>query len=62
MSLRFLKNAFMSLILLALITSGAASGQDRFNEDLLKNFTFRNLGPYRAGSWVTSFAVPTVPL
>lgn len=62
MSLRFLKNAFMSLILLALITSGAASGQDRFNEDLLKNFTFRNLGPYRAGSWVTSFAVPTAPL
>jgi photosystem II stability/assembly factor-like uncharacterized protein len=52
----------MSLILLALITSGAASGQDRFNEDLLKNFTFRNLGPYRAGSWVTSFAVPTAPL
>jgi photosystem II stability/assembly factor-like uncharacterized protein len=62
MSLRFLKNAFMSLILLAIIMAGAASGQDRFNEDLLKNFTFRNLGPYRAGSWVTSFAVPTAPL
>ncbi len=62
MRLRFLKNAFMGLILLALITSGAASGQDRFNEGLLKNFTFRNLGPYRAGSWVTSFAVPAAPL
>ena len=24
-------------------------GQERFNEELLKNFTFRNLGPFRAG-------------
>jgi len=62
MSLRFLKNAFMSFILLVLVAGSFASGQDRFNEDLLKNFTFRNLGPYRAGSWVTSFAVPTAPL
>lgn len=52
----------MSLILLVLVAGSFASGQDRFNEDLLKNFTFRNLGPYRAGSWVTSFAVPTAPL
>jgi hypothetical protein len=37
-------------------------GQERFNEELLKNFTFRNLGPFRAGSWVTSFAVPASPL
>jgi len=62
MSLRFLKNAFMSLILLVLVAGSFASGQDQLNEDLLKNFTFRNLGPYRAGSWVTSFAVPTAPL
>ena len=62
MSLRFLKNAFMSFILLVLVAGSFASGPDRFNEDLLKNFTFRNLGPYRAGSWVTSFAVPTAPL
>jgi len=46
-----------------LVVSGLwAFGQDRFNEDLLKNFAYRNLGPFRAGSWVTSFAVPTVPL
>ena len=30
-------------------------------EDLLKGFTSRSLGPYRAGSWVTSFAVPAGP-
>jgi len=46
---------------LVLLSSGVAQVPDRFNEDLLKPFTFRNLGPFRAGSWVTSFAVPTVP-
>jgi photosystem II stability/assembly factor-like uncharacterized protein len=30
-------------------------------EDLLKGFEARALGPYRAGSWVTSFAVPAGP-
>jgi photosystem II stability/assembly factor-like uncharacterized protein len=33
----------------------------KFTEDLLKGFTSRALGPYRAGSWVTSFAVPAGP-
>ena len=37
------------------------SDQGLFNEDLLKNFTYRSLGPYRAGSWVTDFAVPESP-
>jgi len=31
-------------------------------DGLLKNFQFRNLGPFRAGSWVTAFAVPDAPL
>ena len=35
--------------------------QERPEEALLKQFTFRNLGPFRAGSWVTSFAVPANP-
>jgi photosystem II stability/assembly factor-like uncharacterized protein len=33
----------------------------RFTEDLLEGFEARALGPYRAGSWVTSFAVPAGP-
>jgi photosystem II stability/assembly factor-like uncharacterized protein len=37
------------------------SAQEKPGDDLLKQFTFRNLGPFRAGSWVTSFAVPTGP-
>jgi photosystem II stability/assembly factor-like uncharacterized protein len=34
----------------------------RFDESFLKPFSFRHLGPYRAGSWVTDFAVPESPL
>jgi photosystem II stability/assembly factor-like uncharacterized protein len=32
-----------------------------FDEDLLKNFKYRNLGPFRSGSWITDFAVPESP-
>ena len=59
---KIFRNLIISLMLLTLLAAGFAAGQDRFNEDLLKNFAFRNLGPYRAGSWVTSFAVPSAPL
>lgn len=59
----------------ALVTVSLAAGQARpprpapkappvpapFTEDLLKGFSARALGPYRAGSWVTSFAVPDAP-
>ena len=49
--------------LLFILTAGYAQpAPDRFNEDLLKGFTYRALGPYRAGSWVTSFAVPDAPV
>lgn len=32
-----------------------------FDKGQLKLFNFRNLGPFRAGSWVTCFAVPESP-
>ncbi len=48
--------------ILTLILSGTeVFGQFRPGEDLLKDFSFRALGPYRAGSWVTSIAVPAAP-
>ncbi len=59
---RKFRNFIICLLLFGFLAAGFAAGQDRFNEDFLKNFTFRNLGPYRAGSWVTSFAVPAAPL
>jgi photosystem II stability/assembly factor-like uncharacterized protein len=50
---------FLVVSFLAIMVGAEKSGS--FNEDLLKNFAFRNLGPYRCGSWVTDFAVPESP-
>ncbi len=57
----FGRSFFLALAALALV-GAAGSGQDQFSEDLLKPFSYRSLGPYRAGSWVTSIAVPEAPL
>jgi len=62
MTTKLFRSLIASFIALSFIGAGSALGQDRFNEDLLKNFKFRNLGPFRAGSWVTAFAVPAAPL
>jgi photosystem II stability/assembly factor-like uncharacterized protein len=45
------------------VSAGVSSGQEPnvFGPSLLKSFSFRSLGPYRAGSWVTCFAVPESP-
>ena len=52
----------IAALIFALAMAGPpAYGQDRPDLDLLKNFSFRAMGPYRAGSWVTSFAVPETP-
>ena len=57
-SLKFFCLAVSGLLLLV---AGAAIAQTNVDESLLKDLTFRNLGPHRAGSWVTSFAVPAAP-
>jgi len=41
--------------------AGRAEAQARPGADFLSGFSYRALGPYRAGSWVTSFAVPDFP-
>lgn len=51
------------LVILALsFSSGLAASADSPIEGILKSLKFRSLGPYRAGSWITSFAVPETPL
>jgi photosystem II stability/assembly factor-like uncharacterized protein len=50
-----------ALVFALAMVGPAAYGQDRPDLDLFKNFSFRAMGPYRAGSWVTSFAVPESP-
>ncbi|MCX6564895.1 MAG: hypothetical protein NTW38_00475 [Candidatus Aminicenantes bacterium] len=60
MSLRA-KHILIASAVIVLFASVFAAAQTAFDEGLLKNLTYRNLGPFRAGSWVTCFAVPTVP-
>jgi len=54
--------AIAAALLIILAVGYAQQAPERFTGDLLKNFTYRALGPYRAGSWVTSFAVPDSPV
>jgi photosystem II stability/assembly factor-like uncharacterized protein len=35
--------------------------QTRFNEDLTAGLRYRNIGPFRAGGWVSDIAVPEAP-
>jgi photosystem II stability/assembly factor-like uncharacterized protein len=46
----------------AFMAGGGIQAQTHFDESLLKSFRYRNLGPFRAGSWVTSLAVPDTPV
>ncbi|MBS3819552.1 hypothetical protein KGY73_08635 [bacterium] len=39
----------------------AAENEPSFNQQLLKTFNYRNLGPFRSGSWISDFAVPERP-
>jgi photosystem II stability/assembly factor-like uncharacterized protein len=61
MKIRVLKKTFFLTLIALLAAVSAAFAQERTVGDLLKNFTYRNLGPFRAGSWVSCFAVPRVP-
>jgi len=49
-------------ITIIMMGTAAASPQDSVANDVLSRFSYRNLGPFRAGSWVTCFAVPETPL
>jgi photosystem II stability/assembly factor-like uncharacterized protein len=55
------RRASLCAVSVLLAFAGFARAQAVLTESLLKGFTFRALGPYRAGSWVTSFAVPDSP-
>jgi photosystem II stability/assembly factor-like uncharacterized protein len=56
--------AVLAAILLTLVVGERIASQPppRFNAGLLDGFTYRNLGPFRAGSWLTDIAVPESPL
>jgi len=63
MRIRLHSRAIVTIAVIFILAAGyAQQAPERFNVDLLKGFTYRALGPYRAGSWVTSFAVPDAPV
>ena len=51
-----------AILIFSLFSEASVRAQERLIEDVLNRLTYRNLGPFRAGSWVTSFAVPDTPL
>jgi photosystem II stability/assembly factor-like uncharacterized protein len=51
----------MKRLLLSLFAAGFLLGQPRLNEDLLSGLKYRNIGPFRAGAWVSDIAVPQNP-
>jgi photosystem II stability/assembly factor-like uncharacterized protein len=51
----------LSAILLAAVPVAAQAPGGGFSEENLAGFTYRALGPYRAGSWIADIAVPDAP-
>ena len=53
-----------ALLFAAVLCAPSLPAADRPNLDelLRDSFTYRNLGPFRAGSWVPDIAVPETPL
>jgi len=55
----------MRLRLLAVAAAAVATvsvmAQSQITPDVLDSFEFRNMGPFRAGAWITDFAVPAAP-
>jgi photosystem II stability/assembly factor-like uncharacterized protein len=56
------RRRILGLFVSVALGAGFAAAQGPSTDGLLKSFTYRNLGPFRAGSWVTAFAVPDAPL
>ncbi len=61
MSGREYKRKAAAFALALALVAGGLSAQGGPLVEMLKALKFRALGPYRAGSWVTSFAVPEGP-
>jgi photosystem II stability/assembly factor-like uncharacterized protein len=49
------------LAALAIGFSSPSGQQSRFNESFFEHLAWRNLGPFRAGGWMTDIAVPDAP-
>ena len=58
----------LSLLVLSVVFAATATYALRaqaptaLTDEVLKGFTYRNLGPFRAGSWIADIAIPDQPL
>ncbi len=43
------------------VATVSVMAQSQITPDILNSFEFRNMGPFRAGAWITDFAVPATP-
>ena len=50
----------MKSLVLLLLVSTSLSAQN-IPADLISQFNYRNIGPFRTGGWITNFAVPEIP-
>lgn len=58
---RGMKHRILALTLLVFALLWQQSGEGRLDAALRDGFQYRNLGPFRAGAWVSDIAVPEAP-
>ena len=57
-----LTGGFILSLCILLFTSLIFSETNKqIDQEFLKKFTYRNLGPFRSGAWISDFAVPEYP-
>jgi photosystem II stability/assembly factor-like uncharacterized protein len=57
-----MKHLFLALIILGFAHHLQTDNAERLDAVLRDGFQYRNLGPFRAGAWVSDIAVPEAPL
>jgi photosystem II stability/assembly factor-like uncharacterized protein len=57
-----MKHLFLALIILGFAHHVQTDNAERLDAVLRDGFQYRNLGPFRAGAWVSDIAVPEAPL
>ena len=54
--------AFLFAITLAVLPNQPGDGSPPLEQVLSSGFFYRNLGPFRAGSWISDIAIPEAPM
>jgi photosystem II stability/assembly factor-like uncharacterized protein len=61
--MKTIRACVIATLTLLLLASSAPSGDEpTFSDAVFEHLTWRNLGPFRTGAWLTAIAVPETPL